>query len=404
MPVLEMPGQSEWLRVGAGGIADVEQRSEPAVDRKNNVIRGYVVAEEGPMKDGRGHFTKRSIERLVYLASSMEQGVKVRLSHPNMSDDGVSKYLGRGKSMRTAELPDGRLAAIADMHFDESATKSPHGNLADYVMTRAESDKDSFGTSIVSKFEWFHDGKKIDRGEMYRLRDEKPGEVEWIPTELHASDVVDTGNAVTSFMSADGLATLPDGLVRQATAGLDQLFEGCSRDVVEARCTAFLSRYLDRRYGGSSQMTTTETKPAETAAPVEQQPQVTQQAPATQQEAQPVVQQLEPVVSHSKDRGLEIAQLCQLAGCPEKTVEYLSNEKLSAADVRQLLAEKVTKEQELAPHKPQESVETQLSPEEQLKRTVRADYLKQKDMYDKLGVTEEELLAAAQHDASLYAS
>lgn len=151
-------------------------------------------------------------------------------------------------------------------------------------------------------------------------------------------------------------------------------------------------------------MTTTETKPAETAAPVEQQPQVTQQAPATQQEAQPVVQQLEPVVSHSKDRGLEIAQLCQLAGCPEKTVEYLSNEKLSAADVRQLLAEKVTKEQELAPHKPQESVETQLSPEEQLKRTVRADYLKQKDMYDKLGVTEEELLAAAQHDASLYAS
>ena len=75
----------------------------------------------------------------------------------------------------------------------------------------------------------------------------------WRPTKLHASDVVDTGDAVDDFMSAElgalDIDQLPDALVRRGSELLNKAFPGQTREVVEARLNAWLSKYLDLRYG-----------------------------------------------------------------------------------------------------------------------------------------------------------
>jgi hypothetical protein len=76
------------------------------------------------------------------------------------------------------------------------------GNLGGYVMDLAESDPDALSSSLVLQTEKVQildekgRPKKDDKGE-----DVPPV---WLPTKLHASDVVDTGDAVDGFLSAPG--------------------------------------------------------------------------------------------------------------------------------------------------------------------------------------------------------
>jgi len=71
-------------------------------------------------------------------------GVKARLTHPGLSSDGVATKLGR---VRNARLEGDQV--YADLHFQEAATRTPDGDLADYVMTLAEETPEDFGLSIV---------------------------------------------------------------------------------------------------------------------------------------------------------------------------------------------------------------------------------------------------------------
>lgn len=71
-------------------------------------------------------------------------GIKARFTHPGLSSDGLGTYLGK--------LHDARYVGnqvIASLHFKEAATKTPDGDLADYVMTMAEESPEDFGLSIV---------------------------------------------------------------------------------------------------------------------------------------------------------------------------------------------------------------------------------------------------------------
>jgi hypothetical protein len=244
---MTLPLKPAWLRA-------TTMAPPSAVDRERNIISGVVVAEEGPFKsDGRGEFDDKALRSIVKMMAAKPGGLKSRFAHPSLSDDGIGKFLGRfhsprlDRGRRTHQESDERKTVSmvrADLHLDPTSFEKPSGNLGKYVMDLAESDPDAFSTSLVlrydEEFRLNKDGtrKTTDQGiELHPL---------WRPTQLHALDVVDTGDATNGLLSVDAL---PDAVVRQATALLDAQFGDCSREVVEARCAAWLSRYLDLKFG-----------------------------------------------------------------------------------------------------------------------------------------------------------
>jgi hypothetical protein len=235
----------DWLQVGAVG-------RPVGVDRKANVLRGYVVMQEGPLKTpGRGEIDEPALQAIVRLGNAEPKGVKSRFTHPDMSNDGLGKYLGRSRDLAMDTAIDARtkrtvLAVRADLHFDPTALAEPVGGgipLGTYVMDLAESDPDAVSSSVVMR-------AKLE----YRLNDDGTRKIDangdplpplFRPTELHASDVVDTGDAVDGILSADPQWA---GLWRVEQV-LERSFDGSTRREIEERCGAFLRRFLDRKFG-----------------------------------------------------------------------------------------------------------------------------------------------------------
>lgn len=247
--------QNEWLRAATAGAS--------AVDREKGIIHGVILAEEGPFKsEGRGEFDRKAIRQIVSLAKGKSGGLKSRFAHPTLSDDGLGKFLGRFHDVKSDVIlreagqdDSGKpllkevLAARGDLYLDKTALEeSPNGGkpLGLYVMDLAESDPEAFGTSLVLQTEQEHRLDKQGRP----LKDDAGKELPplWRPTLLHASDIVDTGDATNSFLAAD-IDGLPDALVRQGCEMLNRQFDGKPREVVESRLNAFVNRYLAFRYG-----------------------------------------------------------------------------------------------------------------------------------------------------------
>lgn len=239
------PSQPQWDRLEVSSPQD-----HGNFDTENSTIRNVVIAETGRLKDGRGFLDERGIRQFAELFPS--KGTKSRLSHPNATSDGVTRYLGRQTNPRVQQVGD-KFQLLADLRLDPSSRVAPEGDLGKYVWTRAWSDPDSFATSVVAKFDWYDGERQIDRAEMEDLWQKSPGRVRWVPRELHASDVVDTGNATAAFFSFENLAW--DDAVRCGSEVLDRMFADQPREVVARRATAFLERYLDHRYGEDNSMT-----------------------------------------------------------------------------------------------------------------------------------------------------
>ena len=247
-----MPLSPQWQRATLAPGGNVL-----GVDRAKNAILGYVVAQEGPFKtDGRGEFDLASLRTIKRLMDAEPRGLKSRFTHPDMSSDGLGKFLGRSRNARMDKkmvpLEGGTFKQIslvrADLYFDPTAFDTPHGNLAKYCLDLAESDPDALASSLVlQKDEEF----RIDeKGIALTGADGEDLPPLWRPTRLHASDLVDEGEAVDGLLSAElSFEGLPDGAVRKGAELLDRQFAGQSREVVTVRCTAWLSRYLDRRFG-----------------------------------------------------------------------------------------------------------------------------------------------------------
>lgn len=246
-----MPATKEWLRAAT--------TARPiGVDRERNVIQGYVVAETGVFKDERGEFDGKAMKELLKLMKAEKAGLKSRFGHPSLSDDGLGKYIGRAKNP-WLEVIEGKNAdgnAVehqrlrADLHIAAVAMEEPVGGgmpLGEYVMRRAEEDPDSFGSSLVLTTEQEY---RIDR--QGRPLTNENGEAYpplWRPTALHASDVVDTGDAVNSFLAVGAVDALPDAAIRRGCELLDQQFAGKPRAFVAEHLSRFANRYLEWRYG-----------------------------------------------------------------------------------------------------------------------------------------------------------
>lgn len=250
-----MPAQPEYLRAGFAG-------RPVGVDRKNEVLQGYVVAQEGPFKsDGRGEFDEAALREIVRLGNAPRGGLKARFTHPDMSSDGLGKFLGRSREFSMGTAIDARTgkqvkAVRADLHFDPSAHQTPSGDLAKYVMDLAESDPNAISSSIVVKADREFRLNKDGTPQTGPNGEELPPL--WRPTALHASDIVDEGDAVDGLLSSDQWANVLrwDHAQRLGAQVLDRMFAGQPREVVESRAGEFLKSYLSRKFGDDAPVAT----------------------------------------------------------------------------------------------------------------------------------------------------
>jgi hypothetical protein len=236
-----LPVEPEQLRAQSSNQAI-------GVDREQQVIKGYVVAELGAFKsEGRGEFTVESLKEIVRLGNKKAGGLKSRFTHPNLSNDGLGKHLGRSKNF---VLADNDTKVRADLFMNPTAMREPPSGgrpLGDYVMQLAETDKGAISSSLVLQVE--REYRLNDDGT--RKRDSNGNALPpiWKPLELQASDIVDTGDAVNDLLSPVQIDGLPDALVRQASTIVDEQFLNEPRETVRSRCLSFIERYLANRFG-----------------------------------------------------------------------------------------------------------------------------------------------------------
>lgn len=247
-----MPTIPDRLRVNALRTGAVE------VDRENKVIRGYVVALEGAFRPDpmRGEFDRTALEMIHRLMAAAPNGLKSRFAHPTESGDGLGKFLGRAKNPRLDKATiqkDGKAVEVsavrADLHLDPTSFETPNGNLGQYILDLAASDPEALSSSLVLQKKT--ELRRNPNGTPMTGPDGKELPALWRPTVLYASDIVDEGAAVDGLLSATGHKWTHEYLAKGESL-LNELFAGQTRDVVSARCTAWLSRYLDTRYGESA--------------------------------------------------------------------------------------------------------------------------------------------------------
>jgi hypothetical protein len=119
-------------------------------------------------------------------------------------------------------------------------------------MDLAESDPDALSSSMVLQTTKEY---RIDK-EGRPLKDDDGETLPplWHPTAIHSSDVVDTGDAVDGFLSAERLELAPT-IVHRAIELLDRQFKGKSPEFISQRCSAWLNRYLVHRFGEQAAVT-----------------------------------------------------------------------------------------------------------------------------------------------------
>ena len=94
----DAPDPKDWLRAGNSAQAI-------GVDRENEVIRGVIIAQQGAFKsEGRGEFDLDALTLIVDKVNTSPNGLKSRMAHPDESNDGIGKFLGRIKDARPDEI------------------------------------------------------------------------------------------------------------------------------------------------------------------------------------------------------------------------------------------------------------------------------------------------------------
>lgn len=179
--------------------------TEGAVDRDAGIINGYSVATRG---EALGHgmwLDSDFLDSIVKAGNKTRSGIKSRFTHPGLSGDGMGKLLGRSKNFRR----DGD-QVFADLHFIDAASRSPEGNLSEYVMSLAEESPEMFGASIVftpdrvaqEKFR----AKNVEPGGKFKSPDAENGRnlTHARLAAIHASDVVDEPAANPEGMFSEG--------------------------------------------------------------------------------------------------------------------------------------------------------------------------------------------------------
>lgn len=218
--------------------AALDASNPPRVDRDNRTIYGVAVMTRGEAKGHGFRLNEVSQANALQLGNAAKQGVKSRLSHPNACNDTTGKHLGRAINFR--ESGD---KLLADLKMAKAASKSPHGDLADYVMTLAEEDPAAFGMSMVIEYQL--ETELDEKKQPKRDASGEPLEPFAIITALKAVDVVGDPAANPGGMFSEGDDS---DFAKDASALLDQIEAG-SPEAFLSRADAFLRSYLSNRFG-----------------------------------------------------------------------------------------------------------------------------------------------------------
>lgn len=211
------------------------------VDRAKRKIYGVAVIQLGVANDSRQlKFDDKTLAKVLELGNGGTKNLKARWSHPNLSSDGLGKYLGRWSNFRLSEdgatvLADLQLAPIAFRTIDTRLGMSR----GEWVLEMAENDHDAFGVSLAPS--------KMDTAAMEK-EEEDDGYQPYRPLGLTAIDVVDDPAATRGGLFG-GLALSVEEAPRIATEALDKLFPEAEPDVIRARAEGFLDKYLSSRFG-----------------------------------------------------------------------------------------------------------------------------------------------------------
>lgn len=124
----------------------VVETSDLGVDRANKTIVGAKVIEVGQLNDIRPwKVDQDTLEQTRELMARPNKGIKARFTHAAAKGvDGLTTHLGRWMNPRV----DGDVVR-ADLKLADAASKGPSGDLAEYLMTLAEEDPESFGVSLA---------------------------------------------------------------------------------------------------------------------------------------------------------------------------------------------------------------------------------------------------------------
>lgn len=224
------------------GRAHAEVLGEVRVDRAARVIRGYVLAQEGPFRSRRGEFDRESLRDIVRLTNAEPKGLRSRFGHPPLIGDALGTYLGRVRNA-WIDTSDSVYKARADLHLSEVASPSGY-DLGDYVLRRAAEDSETLGTSLVLKYE------EIERRERNGLRRSGPDGSYlppiWRPTQIFATDVVETGDAVDTIL--DGSGSISSRAEDAATTVLDRFLANVDEKTAEDALLRFTASYLKGRF------------------------------------------------------------------------------------------------------------------------------------------------------------
>lgn len=361
------------------GIAAGDNR----IDREKGIIRGYSVARLGVTVDSRCELDGTTLDSIVELGNEAGS-VKTRFGHPNMSDDGLGRHLGRSRNFRR----DGDVVR-ADLHLAKSASKTPEGDLAGYVLGLAEEDPDAFGASMVVK--WREEYRRNADGTRQLDAQGKALPPLMRIDRLAACDVVGDPAVKQGFFS--GLADPAEA----ATALLDRHFDGAAPEVIRARLDDFLTRYLTQKGFAMSEAKDTKTpeqKPAETptgagagngagaGSPSHAEALAAREAALAKREAE---------FAAREKREAEVQQirdLCRAQGVKDAEAEKFCEAGLTLPDVKDRLLEQRRKEFALKEDPGTNDPPETSDPEAKAK----AEFAAHQAKYDAMGVSEEEFL------------
>lgn len=208
------------------------------VDREKGIIRGFAVMTRGFIKDQRGwEIDETTLNQVVEAGNSFKTGLKSRFGHPMMSSEALGTFLGRVKNF-------GKEGDVvrADLYFDESAYKTPDGDLATYVMDLAENDPEAFGASVVLLEYDLEEQFEADGKTPKKDANGNPLPERLRVAKLSSVDVVDEPAANDGFFGK----FFPDNV--KLSAGFTEFLDRFIQDPESVdKAVSFLKRYQNTR-------------------------------------------------------------------------------------------------------------------------------------------------------------